>query len=182
MGASGYLWVSVGINGDMDVATVLFTGTFERSLDGKGRVLLPKKLRVVLSDCQTLYLTPGTDNCLELHTNESLDRLAKASAKSNLNSKAVKSFSRLFYAQAEQVEIDSQGRVRVPNRLLKWANLESEIAIVGVGVNWELWDAETWKAYFAGHSGDFDWVHQSTFDGTIEEEGNVDKPRTAKPK
>ena len=122
-------------------------------------------MRALIADCKALFLTPGTDHCLELHTSESLDRLARQANQSQSNSKTVRSFSRLFYAQAEQLDLDVQGRIRIPGRLAKWSGLEKEIAIVGVGYNWEIWDNATWLEYFANHSNEFDWVHQSTFDG-----------------
>lgn len=144
---------------------MLFTGTYQRSLDGKGRVLLPKKMRASIGDRQVLFLTPGTDHCLELHTGQSLDRLASQASQSGSNSKTVRSFSRLFYAQAEQLDIDTQGRIRIPARLAQWSGLEKEISIVGVGYNWEIWDNAIWLEYLANHAREFDWVHQSTFDG-----------------
>ena len=165
---------------------VLFTGTYQRSLDGKGRVLLPKKMRALIADGQVLFLTPGTDHCLELHTNESLDRLASQANQSRSNSKTVRSFSRLFYAQAEQLDLDTQGRIRIPARLAKWSGLEKEIAIVGVGYNWEIWENANWQEYFANHARDFDWVHQSTFDGRdltadqIAHSGGTTAPNTPK--
>jgi MraZ protein len=143
---------------------VLFTGTYQRTLDGKGRVLLPKKMRASLGENEILFLTPGTDHCLELHTSQSLDRLASEASQSGNNSTTVRSFSRLFYAQAEQLDLDPQGRIRIPARLAQWSGLEKEIALVGVGYNWEIWDNATWQEYFANHARNFDWVHQSTFD------------------
>ena len=165
---------------------VLFTGTYQRSLDGKGRVLLPKKMRASISEGQILFLTPGTDHCLELHTSQSLDRMASEASQSRSNSKTVRSFSRLFYAQAEQLDLDPQGRIRIPARLAQWSGLEKDIAIVGVGYNWEIWDHPTWQEYFANHAREFDWVHQSTFDGRnltadeITDSGGAIAPKTPK--
>ena len=70
----------------------------------------------------------------------------------------------MFYAQAEQLELDSQGRIRIPSSLLAWAGLEKDIVIVGVGFNWEIWDKASWGTYFSNHSTEFDWVHQATFE------------------
>jgi MraZ protein len=143
---------------------VLFTGTYERTLDGKGRVLLPKRMRSILLQSQVLFLTPGTDQCLELHTSESLEKLALKASESASNSRTVQSFSRLFYAQAEQIELDPQGRMRIPARLVEWAGLDKEIAIIGVGFNWEIWQNELWQAYYQSQVDEFDGVHHSTFD------------------
>ena len=143
---------------------VLFTGTYQRSLDDKGRVMLPKRMRALLKDCQSIYLTPGTDSCLQLHTAESLNQLARKISQSASSSKTVQSFSRLFYAQAQQIEVDSQGRVRIPSELIKRVSLSREISIIGVGYHWELWDHEKWTLYFHKELAEFDWNHQSTFE------------------
>ena len=146
---------------------MVFTGTFQRSLDGKARFLLPKRVRAELSESNLLFLTPGTDHCLELHTDESLHTLAERANQSAAGSQNIKSFSRLFYAQAEQCGIDAQGRIRIPKSLTSYAGLEKDIYIVGVGFNWEIWDVANWRSYLQTHEDEFDQVARSTFDHAV---------------
>ena len=143
---------------------MIFTGTYQRSLDGKARVLLPKRLRDELEQAGPVFLTPGTDHCLELHTSQSLHELAARANQSHAGSRNLKSFSRLFYAQAEQCDIDGQGRIRIPVTLMEHAGLVKEIVIVGVGMNWEIWDAEQWQSYLQSNEDEFDQLAQVTFD------------------
>lgn len=156
---------------------VVATGTFQRTLDGKLRVLLPKKVRARLVDDVTagdnlgqptdtadLYLTPGTDACLELHTTESLNELAKQARQNNRGVKNIRSFSRLFYARAHLCEIDGQGRIRIPKELAELANLEKEVVFIGVGYHWEVWDQDSWNRFLAMNNDQFDAIVQSTFD------------------
>jgi len=121
-------------------------------------------MRSMLANCGALFLTPGTDQCLELHTSQSLEKLAQKASDSAPNSRTIQSFARLFYAQAEQIEVDAQGRIRIPVRLVERSGLDKEIAIIGVGFNWEIWQYERWEEYNQTHANEFDWVHQSTFD------------------
>jgi len=142
---------------------VVFTGTYPRTLDEKRRVLLPKRLRSALPDETKLYLTPGADNCLELHTDESLRELADKANQSSAGAKNVRSFSRLFYARAQQCDIDKQGRIRIPISLAEIADIEKEIVFVGVGFHWELWNENLWESYLQQHHEGFDEITESTF-------------------
>lgn len=143
---------------------MVFTGTYKRSLDGKLRVLLPKRLRSGLPDQADLFLTPGTDSCLELHTSESLNELALRANESSAGSKKVRSFSRLFYARAEQCDVDKQGRIRIPSALAQLADLEKEIVFIGVGFHWELWNLELWNSYLQQNQNAYDVIAETTFD------------------
>lgn len=143
---------------------VVFTGTFQRSLDSKLRVLLPKRLRNAIPDDSALFLTPGTDHCLELHTIESLQELASKADRSSAGLRNIRSFSRLFYARAEQCDVDKQGRVRIPNSLTQFAELEKDVVFIGVGSHWEIWNQARWDSYLQTHHEAFDEIAESTFD------------------
>jgi MraZ protein len=143
---------------------MVFTGTYPRSLDGKARFLLPKRLRDEIADLTTLFLTPGTDRCLEIHTQDSLNDLATQASRSAAGSRNIKSFSRLFYAQAEPCDIDGQGRIRIPQTLVDYAVLNKEIVIVGVGFNWEIWNVDQWQLYLETNEDEFDRISQTMFD------------------
>ncbi len=151
---------------------MVFTGTYQRSLDGKLRVLLPKRLRsgglgLDLEKGANLFLTPGTDHCLELHTTESLNELARRANQSPAGSKSIRSFSRLFYARAQHCEVDSQGRIRIPQELARLADLSKEVVFIGVGFHWELWNLELWEAYLKENDAAFDQIAERTFDGSL---------------
>ena len=144
---------------------MIFTGTFKRSLDNKRRVLLPKRLRSGLAETSQLFLTPGTDHCLELHTTKSLEELAVRASRSASGSQNIRSFSRLFYARAVQCDVDGQGRIRIPSELTELASLEKELVFVGVGFHWEVWDLERWESYLESNHQAFDSIANSTLDG-----------------
>ena len=181
LGRVGKKWVLVGASGNWllrflrliypsnnsKAIPVIFTGTFERSLDTKARVLLPKKIRNALAELEFVFLTPGTDQCVEIHTPQSLNELAVRASQSGSGTKNVKSFSRLFYAKAQQCDIDGQGRLRIPTSLVKHAGLEKDVMIVGVGFNWEIWHPDHWQSYLQSHETAFDQIAQATFDSVL---------------
>jgi MraZ protein len=125
------------------------TGTFRRSLDEKLRIALPKSLREAMGcpENAVLYLAPGTDGSLDLYPERSFSRLAEKLELGSPNVKEVRAFSRLFYAQVQRVELDAQGRVRLPAELAGLASLRKEIVLLGVRDHAEIWDVECWEAY-----------------------------------
>lgn len=144
---------------------MVFTGTYHRSLDEKLRVMLPKRLRTGLPEGTRLFLTPGQDHCLELHTDGSLAELAEKASASTAGSKSIRSFARLFYARAVECDVDKQGRVRIPTALAELADIEKEVVFVGVGFHWELWNENLWNAYLTENQGAFEEVTQMMMDG-----------------
>jgi MraZ protein len=128
---------------------MLLTGTYERALDEKFRVALPKAFRHGFVDQRHVVVTPGTDGCLALFSPAAFQLLAQRLAARSPAGQDVRAFSRLLYAQSHAVELDGQGRIRIPAELARWAGLEGEVVLVGVGNHAELWNKSRWEAYLA---------------------------------
>ena len=128
---------------------MLLTGTFHRSLDEKLRLAIPRPLRDPLAPAgnATLYLAPGTDGSLELYSEDAFSRLAAQLEAGPRNDREVRAFHRLFYGQVQRVELDKQGRVRLPAELSQLASLDKDIVLVGVRDHVEIWDIHRWEAY-----------------------------------
>jgi len=142
---------------------MLLTGTFTRSLDEKLRVALPKRLREALG-CPvggTLYVAPGTDGSLAIYTEEAFARLGERVAAASPTQQQVRAFTRLFYARAQRVELDRQGRVRVPPELADLAQLSGEVVMLGVQDHLELWAATRWQAYLAEQHTHYDQLAEA---------------------
>ena len=144
---------------------MLLTGTFRRALDDKLRVAIPKSLRDIMGHPQRplAYLAPGTDGSLVLYTEEAFLRLAQLLSASSPTGEDVRAFSRLFYAQAQPVEIDRQGRIRVPPDLAKLAGLEKDIVLLGVRDHLELWDRNQWETYRGEKQLSYDEIAERAF-------------------
>ena len=147
---------------------MLLTGTFLRSLDDKNRLAVPKRLRDSLSQPEnsSMYLAPGTDGSLALYEEEAFARLADHLDQESPTGQDVRAFSRLFYAQAQRIEIDRQGRIRIPPDLAKLASLQKDIVLVGVRDHLEIWDKNQWDWYLAQKQTHYDELAENAFAGS----------------
>lgn len=144
---------------------MLLTGQFQRSIDQKLRVAIPKRFRAEMEcpEGSTLYIAPGTDGSLALYSESAFQRLADRLEQSPPTRQDVRAFTRLFYARAERVEVDQQGRVRVPPALAGLAELKKEAVLLGVQDHLELWSTERWQAYLARKQTDYDRFAETAF-------------------
>jgi MraZ protein len=140
---------------------MLLTGTYERTLDEKLRLAMPKTLREALQGEKQLLLTPGTDGSLSLYSQISFADLTAQLASRSPSGQDVRAFSRLLYSQSHSVEIDSQGRMRIPGELARLANLEGEVILLGVGDRVELWNKSRWEAYLAEQQPRYDQLAEA---------------------
>lgn len=120
----------------------MFTGTYERSLDGKGRLVLPPKHRAKLPGGG--YLTPHA-GCLALFPadvfEEMLSHMREQVRQGELERAALVGAA----TSAEEVELDAQGRIVLPPRLRTFASLETEVVVTGVYDHIEIWGASSWN-------------------------------------
>src|SRR5437867_1959569 len=124
---------------------MLLTGTHTRTLDDKKRLTLPKRVREQLGEIEKLFVSPGPDQCLWLYSQEGLDRLAQKLDDVPATDRDARVFQRLYFAQIEELDLDSQGRVLMPDRLVQLAGLEHNVVLIGVRDHLELWDAQRWR-------------------------------------
>lgn len=117
------------------------TGTYEHSIDAKGRLFIPAKLREELG--VTFYLAMGVDECLAIYPQETWNRFTEKFASLPMSQSAA---MRPLFANASKCELDSQGRIVIPQKLRKYASLDKETVIIGVNDRAEIWSAETWNA------------------------------------
>jgi MraZ protein len=142
---------------------MLLTGAYQRTLDDKLRLALPKSLREVLKNETQLVLTPGTDGSLSLFPGSAFSALAAKLASRSPTGQEVRAFSRLLYAQSHSVEFDSQGRIRLPVELARLANLEGDVVLLGVGDRVEFWNRSRWEAYLAELQPQYDQLAEAAF-------------------
>ena len=117
------------------------TGTFERSLDAKDRLMLPSRLQEDLGfEC---YLTMGSDKCLALYPESSWNAFTRRYTDLPVNQSRK---MRPLFANAVKCRPDSQGRINIPTRLKTYAGITKDVAIIGVHNRAEIWDLDTWKA------------------------------------
>ncbi len=123
------------------------TGTYEHTLDAKGRVFIPFRLRPELGE--VFYLTISVDDCLCAYSQESWDRFYE---KVLALPKRQQLRMRPLFANASRCELDSQGRVIIPQKLRERVGMEKNITIVGNGECAEFWDSDRWNEISAEES------------------------------
>ena len=121
----------------------MLMGTYNHSVDPKGRVIIPAKLREELGD--VFVISRGLDDCLFLFPTREWQRFEAKLQTLPLTSKDARKFVRYFLAGAAEVELDKQGRALIPQNLRDAAGLEKDVVLCGVGSRVELWDKETWE-------------------------------------
>ncbi len=125
----------------------MLMGEYEHTLDEKGRVTVPSRLRDDLHG--HFVITKGLDGCLFIYPAEEWGKMEehlKSLPMTNANARA---FARLFLAGAQEAEFDKQYRVLIPPRLREHAGIERDVVLVGVSTRVEMWSKERWERYQA---------------------------------
>ena len=122
----------------------LLIGEYEHSIDAKGRVIMPAKLRNDMGE--KFIVTKGLDGCLFAFSQNEWFNFETKLKTLPLSDKNARNFVRFFLSGATECEIDKQGRFLLPNNLRVVANLNKEAVIIGVGTRLEIWDKETWQS------------------------------------
>lgn len=123
----------------------MLIGEFEHSIDAKGRLIMPAKLRDDIGE--NFVVTKGLDGCLfafSIAEWTNFEEKLKSLPLSNRNSRE---FTRFFLSGATECEIDKQGRFLIPANLRESAGLDKETVIIGVGTRIEIWNKDKWTKY-----------------------------------
>lgn len=123
--------------------TKVFIGEYEHSVDAKGRVIMPAKLRDDIGE--KFILTKGLDGCLFAYSQTEWSNFEEKLKTLPLTNKNARDFVRFFLSGAIECEIDKQGRFLIPGNLREYGKLIKDIVILGVGTRIEIWDKATWK-------------------------------------
>ena len=115
------------------------TGHYAHTIDAKGRLFIPAKLREELGS--TFHVTVGQNHCLSVYSDESwaafMDKLR------TMNYSEVKRL-RVMFALTADCEPDGQGRILLPTKLREYAGLEKDVVVIGSFDRVEIWNAQRW--------------------------------------
>lgn len=121
----------------------MFVGTFEHSLDDKGRLVLPTSFRGRLTDGGFLA---QHENCLALWSGEEFRTFVERVMEKQRNQEVTPDAVRVLTASAAEAKPDGQGRISIPPRLRGYAELSSEVVLIGAFDHVELWSPVRWEA------------------------------------
>ncbi|WP_114749586.1 division/cell wall cluster transcriptional repressor MraZ [Pleomorphovibrio marinus] len=122
----------------------IFTSEYECKLDAKGRLVLPAKLKAALpeSPSNELFLRRGLEPCLVLRTILEVKKEYHKLANLDDTDEEARSFQRAYFRREVVIEMDNAGRILIPKSLIKYAQLDKEATIVGVGNRIEIWNPD----------------------------------------
>ena len=122
----------------------MLIGEYEHSLDAKGRLIMPAKLREDIGE--VFILTKGLDGCLFAFSKSEWEKFEQKLSALPVSDKNARAFTRFFFAGAIECEIDKQGRFLISSNLREFASLTKDVVIIGLNSRIEIWSKEKWLA------------------------------------
>lgn len=123
----------------------MFIGEYRHTFDAKNRISLPAKFRKELGG--SVIVTRGLDHCLFVYPKSAWKKQAEKIAAYSTGSAAGRGLSRLMLAGASEADVDSAGRILVPDYLKSFAKLGVKSVVAGVSDRVEIWEEGAWEAY-----------------------------------
>ena len=123
----------------------MLIGEYLHNIDAKKRLAVPAKLRKEIGE--KAILTRGLNNCLVLYPATQWAKVSERLEQLSTGQADARSFLRLQFSGAVEVELDQLGRILVPDYLKEYAGLAQKVTIVGVQNRLEIWDTESWENY-----------------------------------
>lgn len=124
-------------------AKPMLIGEFKHTIDDKKRISIPANFRKEIG--RKVVITRGLDNCLFLYTPEGWKKAIEQLSAMSMLQAASRGFDRFIFGGAFEAEIDTMGRVLIPDHLRDFADLKSKVVIVGLNNRIEIWDEKKWK-------------------------------------
>src|SRR3989344_1656944 len=123
----------------------MFIGEYEHNLDEKKRVSLPKSFRSALG--KRVVMTRGLDNCLFVYSRKDWEKAAAKLQELSFAQADTRGFNRFILSGAAEVDVDSAGRVLIPDHQKEFAGLKKNVVFAGVSDRVEVWDKDRWNTY-----------------------------------
>lgn len=120
----------------------MLIGEYSHSLDAKGRLNFPSRMREHLGE--NFIITKGLDNCLFVYATDEWARLEEKITA--LPMSKARTLQRFLFSGACEAELDKQGRIIIPQSLREYAGLVKDVMIIGASTRAEIWDKEKWRA------------------------------------
>lgn len=136
-------------------------GYYEHTLDSKGRLVVPSKLRGELGN--TMYILRGLDGCLSIYKDSAFLEMMKSLQSLHFTESDPRQFIRTSLYSACELELDKAGRVQIPAHLLAKHNIGKDVVVTGVGDHIEVWDKDRFHEYEEKANANFDSIAENLF-------------------
>jgi MraZ protein len=143
----------------------MFLGEYQHTLDAKGRVSLPAKFRLQMTG--KVVVAKGIDKNLYIYEADEYEKFVDELTARNEFNANVRKLRAFFTGGAHETDLDSAGRVSVPQTLRDHAGLGKEVSVIGNGTRIEIWDTAAWQAYQSAAAESIDGIAQELADAGL---------------
>ncbi len=123
----------------------MLIGEYKHSIDSKKRLSLPARFRKEVG--KEVVITHGLDNCLFVYPVKEWSKVTEKLSTLSMGQADTRGFNRFMLAGAMVSDIDSIGRILVPDYLKEFAELKEKVVVIGVHTHIEIWDEDKWTKY-----------------------------------
>lgn len=143
-----------------------FTSEYECKLDAKGRLVLPAKIKSNLPEAggNELVVRRGFEPCLVLYPLVEYRKIFSKIAGLNEFNEEYRLLQRNFFRGNSMVELDGNGRFLIPKSMIKYAQLEKDAIVVGMGNRVEIWNPALYDKYLIQDQSEFSRLAQKYLD------------------
>lgn len=140
-----------------------FKGSYQYSVDTKGRINIPAKLRKYVSAeaNDTFIVTRGYEQCLFVYPQDEWNKLEQSIRQLSSTNPKHRFFTRTLLENATESQLDGQARITIPRELLQLAGIENEVLILGVLERIEVWNPKTYHEYRKSQAESYENVAQT---------------------
>ncbi len=140
-----------------------FKGSYVYSIDNKGRINIPAKLRKYVSPDanDTFIVTRGFEKCLFVYPQDEWNKLETSIRALSPTNPQHRFFMRVLLQQAVESQLDAQSRITIPRDLVDFASIDGEVTILGVLEHIEVWNPKEYEQYLASQENSYESVAQT---------------------
>ncbi len=124
----------------------MFLGEYKLNFSGKGRIILPKKLREGIFGSE-IVLSKGFEGCIWGFDPRQWELQAEKQLEVSAVEEKARVLRRYLFSSSLKVELDSQGRFVIPVNLLQYAKVKKMVVVIGAGDHFEVWEANLWEKH-----------------------------------
>ena len=128
----------------------MFYGEYSHSIDNKGRLILPSKLREIAKSnfIEKFFMTRGLDKCLFMFGEEEWKATEQKFNAMPFTRQDSRKFNRIYFSGAVELVPDKQGRILIPTYLKDFADIKKDVVIIGVSSRVEIWAKDRWSEFY----------------------------------
>lgn len=139
----------------------MYFGSYEHTLDDKGRLMIPRKLKEGLSEGSPLYIMKGFEGCIAVYNEPEFAKLSQECSSISFNKKNSRTYLRLMLSSVTELTVDKVGRIQLPSQTISKYQIGKQVMIIGVGDHFEIWDLVKFNEYQQEANENFEEIAES---------------------